>query len=325
MVTEVGQQVLAGRVDEHAQPAEQQRPLHAGAEPRHQALQVAEIDEGMAEVVVVRQRGRGERRLERVEVAAPVERIEQERRRPGFVLRLDRTEESGPAPARRRLQRRERKRRLAQGVVGDVRQRLGGAGQALGRVAASVAQAQPDLGAGPGVGHAVAQPLVAARDRLRERDLGGGAGALEAGQLAGDARRVVVGHRRVELEQRLADPLFGRRLARIDPDDARLHPDRIDAQAVAAIVVAAGPEIELPVVPVAGEHAAGVEVALDQRIALVRAAVVAGVDRAVVEEERELLRAELDGRPTGAAQALELDRPGPARLALKIRRGLHGA
>ena len=157
---------------------------------------------------------------------------------------------------------------------------------------------------------------MAALDRARNRHLGPGAGPIEAGQLAGDARRIVVVHRVVELAERLLHPLLGRRFAGIDPDHTGLVDlHRIDAQAVAAIVVGAGPEVELPVVPVAGEDAApDVERAFDEGIAFMRAAVVAGVDGAVVEKQGELLRAELDRGAARRAQAIELDRPGPGRF-----------
>ena len=51
---------------------------------------------------------------------------------------------------------------------------------------------------------------MAAADGARNRHLGPGAGTIEAGQLAGDARRIVVGHRIVELGERLLHPLLGR-------------------------------------------------------------------------------------------------------------------
>ena len=61
----------------------------------------------------------------------------------------------------------------------------------------------------------------------------------------------------------------------------------------------------------AAEVQAGVERAFDQGVAFVRAAVVAGVNGAFVQEQRELPGSELDGGSAGFAEAIELDRPGP--------------
>ena len=126
----------------------------------------------------------------------------------------------------------------------------------------------------------------------------------------------------VELCERLLHPRLGRRIAGIDPDHAGLVDlDRIDAQAVAAVVVGAGPQVELPVVPVAGEHAAvGVERAFDQGIAFVRAAVVAGVHGAVVEEQGELLGAELDRGPAAKRAGARARSPGSRPVRLRRRK-----
>ena len=62
-----------------------------------------QIDQRMAEVVVVGQRGGRERRLEIGDAAAFAQGAEEQRGRTGFVLRLDRGEEGRPIPARQGL------------------------------------------------------------------------------------------------------------------------------------------------------------------------------------------------------------------------------
>jgi hypothetical protein len=65
-------------------------------------------------------------------------------------------------------------------------------------------------------------------------------------------------------------------------------------------------------VPVAGQHAVGVEHAFHQGIALVRTAVVAGMDLALMEEQRDMLALEFHGdRPRGL-QPIEFDRADPS-------------
>ena len=107
------------------------------------------------------------------------------------------------------------------------------------------------------------------------------------------------------------DAFRGRRIAGIQPHGAILHFHRIDTQGVAAVNRGAGPQIEFPVVPVAGQHAIGVERAFHQRIALVGAAVVAGEDLALMEEEGDVLAAEFYGDGAGGLQAGEVGCAGP--------------
>ena len=80
----------------------------------------------------------------------------------------------------------------------------------------------------------------------------------------------------------------GGRIASIEPHGAILDLHRIDAQVVAAVDRRAGLQVEFPVVPVAGQHAIGVERAFHERIALVRTAVVAREDLALVHEQRDV-------------------------------------
>ena len=160
------------------------------------------------------------------------------------------------------------------------------------------------------------------------------AGFDEARQLARHAlvlaEPVLALERIVQGRERGLRALPGGRVRQIEPDLAVGEPYRIAPKPVAADQGLTGLEIELPVVPVAGQNAAVTEVALDQRIALVRAAVVAGVDHLVRPEQRNLLAALLHHH--GAVRPQRLDvRDGDAvdrlgyRGALRSRiRSPHG-
>ena len=86
----------------------------------------------------------------------------------------------------------------------------------------------------------------------------------------------------------------------------------IDAQVVAAVDRRARLQVEFPVVPMARQHAVGVERAFHQRIALVRATVVAREDLAVVDEERDVPAVELYRDRARRREAIDAGRAGPA-------------
>jgi len=111
--------------------------------------------------------------------------------------------------------------------------------------------------------------------------------------------------------ERFLDALRRGRVAQIDVDDAGFHLDRINPQVVAAVDRRPGLQVELPIVPVTRQHALRVEHAFNERIAFVRATVVARKDVAVVHEERDVTAAELDGDRLRGCDALALDRASP--------------
>ena len=89
--------------------------------------------------------------------------------------------------------------------------------------------------------------------------------------------------------------------------------DRIAPQPVAADQGLAGLQVELPVVPVAGQHAAVGQRAFDQGIAFVGTAVVAGEDALRPVEQRDLLAPDLDDQPALRAPVPRRTRRRPAR------------
>ena len=99
---------------------------------------------------------------------------------------------------------------------------------------------------------------------------------VQAGDLARHALVGVVLTGFGETGENLRAALGDGRVSEVDPHLAVADLDRVGAQSLATVQVPAASQVELPVVPVAGEDAPLVEAALAQRIALVRATVVAG-------------------------------------------------
>jgi hypothetical protein len=142
---------------------------------------------------------------------------------------------------------------------------------------------------------------------------------------------------RAQAEERRLGARLGRRVGEIEPDLAVRQAHRIAAQVVAADQGLPEFEVELPIVPVAGQQAvaapgAFTERALAQGIALVRAAVVAGVDLRAGGEEGDLLLALLDHHDPARAQLVQLgdgDEAGRARVGVYLQslgfRRRHGA
>src|SRR3546814_6899564 len=95
-----------------------------------------------------------------------------------------------------------------------------------------------------------------------------------------------------------SDLFVGRRIGDVDPDLAVDDLHRVAPEPVAADQRLSAGKVELPVMPVAGEDAVSAaalrERPFHQRVALVRAAVVAGEDAAGAGENRDLLAARLE-------------------------------
>jgi len=85
------------------------------------------------------------------------------------------------------------------------------------------------------------------------------------------------------------DAIFGRRLGEVDEDGVALEPHRVDPHRIAADLRLTAGQIELPVVPVAGQHAVRAERAFAERVAFVRAAVGDGVYTARGGDQQDLL------------------------------------
>ncbi len=106
--------------------------------------------------------------------------------------------------------------------------------------------------------------------------------------LANQARLVLVGERAPDAGERPLAPgawILGRQ---VDQHPAGLDASREPSQPVAAHQCLAADEIVLPVVPVAGEHAAVGQDAFAQGVAFVRAAVGAGEHAAVRTDQQHL-------------------------------------
>ena len=200
---------------------------------------------------------------------------------------------------------------FAQRVEGDINERFGGAREARRLAGERIAQAQPCVGRCVGVRHPIAQPRVRALYDAHQSQLRLGARRAQARKLARDARGVVLGHRLVEMLERPLYAFRGRRIAGIQPHSTILHFHGIDAQVVAAVNGGAGLQVEFPVVPVAGQHTIAVERAFHQRIALVRTAVVACKNLALMEEQGDMLALDLHCDGARRLQPIELDRAGP--------------
>ena len=113
----------------------------------------------------------------------------------------------------------------------------------------------------------------------------------------------------------------GRRVGDVEPDLVAAEPDGIAPEGVAADQGLAALQVELPVVPVAGQDAALGQAALHQRKALVGAAVVAGEDPFLAVEQGDLLAPDLDQAAALRRQVLQRADVDQLRLTL-VRHGI---
>ena len=96
IAAKIRQQVLARRVDQRAQPCLQQRRLHGGSQPLDQPPHVHEVNQRMAEIVVMRERCARRARVRGRRMQSLRQRTVDQRDGGVLVLRLDRR---GEVPA----------------------------------------------------------------------------------------------------------------------------------------------------------------------------------------------------------------------------------
>src|SRR5215471_20871712 len=123
------------------------------------------------------------------------------------------------------------------------------------------------------VAHTGLESIVAGGESMRDCGARIETGAFEPGNLARDPRVVVVRHRDLEAPERALFLDLRRRIGQVDENLVAPSLDRIGPYRIAADQGPTACEIEFPVVPVAGEHAARSERALAQGVAFVRAAI----------------------------------------------------
>ena len=153
----------------------------------------------------------------------------------------------------------------------------------------ALGEPQPVGSRGMGVGRAEFEMLVLRFKRVDKGDAGVEAGALQPRHFARHARRVVVRHRRNKTVERAPLLCVGGRITQVDKDLAGPQFDRIGAHRIAADKRLAARQIELPVVPVAGQNAARSFGAFAERIAFMRTAVGDGKELAVRGDQQNLL------------------------------------
>lgn len=188
--------------------------------------------------------------------------------------------------------------------MGEVGDRLEDADELRFRIiAVLVVKREPVCRAGMGMGPAELQAVMRPADRGGQGVRKTAAGEAEPRQLARHPVVTLVREGVVQIGHDLRPAALRRRIGEVEPDRAVGDLHGIDPQPVAAIEIGAVPEVELPVVPVAGEDAglrAGAEGPFAQRKAFVRAAVVAGEDAGIRPEECDLLAgAPQDDAPLG--------------------------
>src|SRR5580658_9995998 len=103
------------------------------------------------------------------------------------------------------------------------------------------------------MGHSAFQPIVLALDGVGQSEAPVVAGALEAGRLAGHARAVVIVERDSESRQRPRSLRLGRRIGEIDQYLLATQGDWKGSGRIEADQRPAAGEVELPIVPVAGD------------------------------------------------------------------------
>ena len=307
---EFGDQILAGREHDPAREREEERFGHPGAEALDEAPRLGHVDQRMAEVVVVGEGGTAQAPLEIGEPESRFEAAPQHGHRGAFVLPLDCGDERlflvVPGGVR------EGMARLAQHVVGDVRDAFQHAGEARLVVAfVLVVEREPVREPGVGMGPAELHALPGPVDGVAQRIEGIGAEPVQARDFA---RHAIVGVVLPGLAQAGEDPgaaLGEGRVREVDPHLAAADLDRVGAQPFAAVEVPAALQVELPVMPVASEDAPVVELALAQGVALVGATVVAGEHAARRVEQRDLASRLAKHQPALVLEGVEGRRPDP--------------
>ena len=319
VAAELGDQVLAKRRRQTPHQREQDRFRDVLAQPADQRPGLGHIDGGVAETGIVGERGPGQPALHGAPGIAGRDRAAGQADGARFVFLLDRPAESllvpcldafgiGVAP-------------LAQGVFGHVADGLQKADEpVLGPVLMLVVKRQPVRHAGIGVRPAEFQPVMRPADRFLYGACGIDAEPGNPGDLARQPLIVMVAEALLQVVKRFRQPLPDGRIDDLDPDIAAPHLDRIDAQPVAVALVLARLQVELPVVPVAGEQAVAVERPFAQRIALMRAAVVAGADASHGIEKSDLAAIQPEDRPALAAKLLDADGLDPALVHRRASR-----
>ena len=133
----------------------------------------------------------------------------------------------------------------------------------------------------------------------------------QAGYLARHALVGIVLARLAQAREYLEAALLEGRVRQIYPDLAVADLHRIGAQSLALVEVPSTREVELPVVPVAGDDAALVQAPFPQGISLVRAAVVAGEHPFRGVEEGDLPSRLAEHHAALGPEGFERGRPGP--------------
>ena len=202
--------------------------------------------------------------------------------------------------------------RLAQHIVGNVCDGLQHASEAGFVVAlVLVVEGEPIGGTGVGMGPSELHALGGPSDGVAQRIERVGAEPVQASELARHAFVGVVLTGFGEARENLRAALGDGRVHEVDPHLAVADLDRVGAQPLATVQVPAASQVELPVVPVAGEDAPLVEAALAQRIALVRATVVAGEHAVRGVKQRDLPPRLAEHETALVLEGLERCRPGP--------------
>ena len=303
-------QILARREHQPAREGQEKRLGDTGAEPLDEAARLAHVDQRVAEVVVVGKRGPAEGPLEVGELESFGQTAPQHRHRRPLVLAFDGGDECLFIPVAGAV--RKRMARLSQHVVGDVRDTLQEAGEAGFIVAfVLVVEGEPVRGAGIRMGppelHAIEGPV----NGLAQCIEGIRAEPVQPRKLASHAFVGVVLASFGEAGQDPGASLGERWVRQVDPDLPAAHFHRVDAQPFSAVEVLSASQIELPVVPVAGEDATFVEAALAQRIPLVRATVVAGEHAVPGVEQGDLPSFRAEQEPAPFREDVEGCRPCP--------------
>ena len=265
----------------------------------------------MAEIGIVGERGAGQTALHERPGVAGRQRAAGQADGAGLVFLLDGPDEGVLVPVLGAVG--IGVARLAQRVLGHVADRLQQADEPVFRFAlVFVVERKPVRRAGIGMRPAELQPVVGPADRFPDGDRRIDAEPPDPGDLPGQPLVAVAVEALFQILERLRQLLLDRRVDDLDPDVRAPDFDRIDAQPVAFALVLAGLQVELPVVPVAGQQAVAVQRALAQRIALVRAAVVAGADALRGIEERDLAAVEAEDRAALPAQFVDAGSLDPA-------------
>ena len=118
---------------------------------------------------------------------------------------------------------------------------------------------------GMGMGHPVFQPAVACDHGRGDRKRRVKARAFQPHHLARHMGAIIIGQRHGQALKRARTPRFRRRVGQIDEDCIAAQFHRIGSHRIAPDQRRPACQIELPVVPVAGQHAASARTAFTQR------------------------------------------------------------